>query len=82
LRRREREEDENESNPAQRQEARLAGAVDGLVGELYGGGEVHAPGKQPCQVEQPEPQARNRVVVAGITQVQETQQLLIDEEEP
>ena len=39
-------------------------------------------GNSQSQVKQPEVEARDRVVVARIAQVQKTQQLLVDEEEP
>ena len=55
---------------------------DGFVRELCNRRKIHAPGKQPHQVKQPEIEAWDRVVIAGITQVQEAQQLLVDEEEP
>jgi len=33
-------------------------------------------------VQQPEVKARERVVIAGLAQIQEPEQLLVDEEEP
>ena len=54
----------------------------GLNDSLATAGKVHAPGKQPDQVKQPEPDPRHGVVVARIAQIQEAQQLLVDEEEP
>src|SRR5208283_5839714 len=39
-------------------------------------------GKQPHQVQQPKVQARHGVVVSRIAQIQETEQLLVDEEKP
>ena len=39
-------------------------------------------GKQPQQMEQPEVQARDRIVVARIAQIQKPQHLLVDEVEP
>jgi hypothetical protein len=53
-----------------------------LEGKLCNGRKIHAPRKTPCEVQQPEVKTRERVVIAGIAQIQEPEQLLVDEEEP
>ena len=71
-------------NPAQHtaSESRPRSPVRPPVVELYGRRQIHAPRKQPQQVEQPEPQPRHRVVIARIAQVQKSQHVLVDEVEP
>ena len=60
----------------------LPGAIDGSVGELHRRWQIYAPGKEPDQIEQPEIKPRHRVVVARITQIEKSKQLLVNEEEP
>src|SRR5579864_8767906 len=55
LRRRKCKKDEQESRPAKGQQSRSSCAVNRFVGKLREGGEIDAPGKEPQQVEQPEP---------------------------
>ena len=82
LRGREGEEDQHKASPTERQKPRSARAIDGFKGKLGNGGKIHAPGKQPHQVQQPEVKARHGIVVSRIAQIQKAEQLLIDEEEP
>ena len=44
--------------------------------------EGHAPGEEPYEVQQPEPESRDGVVVARIAQVQEAEEVLIEKVEP
>ena len=76
------EEHQNETNPAERQESRASGAINRLERQLGDRREIDAPRKEPRQMEEPEPQPRDRVVVARVAQIQEAQQLLVDEKEP
>ena len=51
----------------------------------YSGGmnfEFTSAGKQPQGMEQPEPEPRNRIVVARVTEVEKSQELLVDEVKP
>src|ERR1700683_1617653 len=72
----------HEADPAEGEEADFAGAIEGAIGELKRRGEVDAPREKPDEVEGPEPEARDGVVVARVAQVEEAQQLLVEEEEP
>ncbi len=45
-------------------------------------GQGQAPGKEPCEVQQPEPNARHGVVVARIAHVEEAEEMLVQEVEP
>ncbi len=51
----------------------------GLERKLEDGRKIDAPGKQPQQVEHPEIQTRDGVVVARIAQIQKAKKLLVDE---
>src|SRR6266478_3035939 len=82
LRRGKREKHQNKSDPANRQQARAAGAVDGFKRKFGDGGEVHAPWKKPQKVEEPEPNSRDRIVIAGITQIEEAKDLFVEEIKP
>src|SRR5208282_1090337 len=77
-----REENQNKAGPAERQEPRPPRPVHRPERKLRDGRKIDAPGKQPRQVQQPEIQARDRIVIARIAQVEEAEKLLIDEEEP
>ncbi len=77
-----REENQHEAEPAERQQARAAGAVNWLEGKFGDGREINAPGKQPDQMEQPEIEARDGIVIARVAKIQKAQKLLIDEEKP
>src|SRR5208283_2351310 len=50
--------------------------------QLEEGGEIHAPGKQPDEVKQPEVKPRHCVVIAWVAQVQEPQHLLVHKVKP
>jgi hypothetical protein len=76
------EEDQQEAGPGERQQTRAPGAVDRLEREPRDRRKVDAPGKQPDEMEEPEVEARDGVVVARITKIQEAQHLLVDEIEP
>ncbi len=72
------------TNPAQQRASRRvrAGAVHRLEGEPRNGGEINAPGKQPDEMQRPEKEAGNGIVIARVAQIQESQQLLVNEEKP
>src|SRR5271155_2496937 len=82
LRGREGEEDQHKASPTKRQKPRSPRTIGRLEREFGHRRKIHTPGKQPHQVQQPEVQARHSAVVSRIAQIQETEQLLIDEEEP
>ena len=72
------------TKPAQHSASRrvLSGAVHRLEGKFGDGREIDAPGEQPDQMEEPEIEARDGVVIARVAQIQKPQKLLVDEEEP
>jgi hypothetical protein len=76
------EENQQKAGPAQGQQARPAGAVQRFERQPRDGRKVDAPGKQPEQMEEPEVQSRDRIVVARRAQIQEPQHLLVHEVEP
>src|SRR5690242_8406304 len=82
LRRGKRKEDQYESDPAKRQQPRASGTIDGLERKFRDSREVHAPREQPEKMKQPEPDARNRVVIARISQIKKPQYLFVDKIEP
>jgi hypothetical protein len=66
-------------NPIQRQQAHATRTIDGLERQLCDGRKIDRPREQPDQMEEPEFEARNRVVVARVAAVQESQELFVDE---
>src|SRR5262249_1579695 len=82
LRRRKAEENEHDSNPTKGQQPRPACAIRWSVIQPKRCRAVYAPGKQPHQMQEPEPEAWHSIVVAGIAQIQEPQEMLINEVEP
>src|SRR5581483_3462920 len=82
LRSREGEEDHHHRDPAQSHQACTSSACARTVTQSRSSREKCRPGKQPNQIQEPEERARNRVVVARVTQVEEAQQVLVKEIEP
>src|SRR5207302_7695581 len=82
LRRGKREKHQDESDPANRQQTRVAGAVDRFERKFGDGGKVDAPWKEQQKVEQPEPNPGDGIVIAWITQIEKAKNLLVDEVKP
>src|SRR5260370_38092078 len=73
----EREEQEDEGDLDEGKEPLLALAADGPVAMAEGSDEGHAPGKEPDEVQEPEPESRDGVVVAGIAGGEEAEEVLV-----
>jgi hypothetical protein len=56
--------------------------VERLKRKLGDRREVHAPRKEPQEMEQPKIKSRNRIIVTRIAEVQKAEQLFVDEEKP
>src|SRR6267142_446522 len=82
LRRREREKHQDKSDPANRQQTCAARTVDGLERKLCDRWEIDAPREKPQKVKEPKPQPRHGIVITGIAQIEEAENLLVDEIEP
>src|SRR5260370_28314430 len=82
LRRGKREEHQDKPDPANRQQTDAPRAVDRFKRKLGDSGEVDAPWKKPQKVEEPEPNPGDRIVIARITQIEETKDLFVNEIEP
>src|SRR5580700_11291774 len=82
LRGREGEKNQDECGPRERQQTGAPGAIHGLEREVGNSRKINTPRKKPYEVKQPEPEARNGIVIAWITGVEKSQQLLVDEVEP
>ena len=82
------EEDEDEADPDEGEEADFifpcfaTFTICRAEALAEGGEECQAPGEEPDKVQEPEPEARDGVVIARVAHVQKAQQLLVDEKEP